>query len=157
MSYPATPGTPGTPTDGTHVAPALGILVAVGLLLAGGLITGLATDLDGGSWKVRVKFVALSGQFLLAAGGGGGVAVGLALLLAVYMARTPTVGRVAAALGSWMLGVTAASFMVDISYLADLGENGTGAGLVAGLLVADLGALTIVATATWWGWSAAHR
>ena len=136
-------------TDQPQNTVATGILVGVSLLLGSALLLGLTSDVGDRDWKVRAKLIALAGGSFFPGALSGPMLIGLALVLAVMLARTRGVAGAATALGVWTLLVTCSALVADLSFLAETNDGSDNAAIAA-IVMGDLGALVMVAATTWW-------
>jgi hypothetical protein len=139
--------------DGSSMA-AIAIVLAVGLLLLGAIVTGLSLEDTGDEgWKLTVKILGLSNVTALGFSGSGALMAAVALLVAYALAQTSASGRVAvgagmALLGGYLLVVVLIGIYVDIDALSNADQS---EGVIAGGLIGDLGAAVAAAAATFSG------
>jgi hypothetical protein len=154
---PAAPVPPPERVDGgASSLAAMGIVVAVALLLLGALITGLSLEDTGDEgWKVTAKVLGLSSVSFMGFSSGGALMAAIALLVAYGLAYAGSVEQAGIGLGilvaaGYLLVVVLVGVYVDIDAL---GNADQAKGVIAGGLVGDLGAAVAAATAAWAGFN----
>ena len=151
---PAAPVPPERIDRGAGSLAAMGIVVAVALLLLGALITGLSLEDTGDEgWKVTAKVLGLSSLSFMGFSSGGAVLAAVALLVAYGLADAASPGQAGIGVGilgtaGYLLVVLLVGLYVDIDALSNADRA---KGVIVGGLVGDLGAAVATATAVWAG------
>lgn len=150
--------------DGNALA-AWAIVAAAALTMIAALIIGLSFDIgpsDGSvDLKFKLKIIALSGQFggFTTATIGGALVIGVALLVAISLARgssaQSSIATSAAVIAGLLATLTVVSLIIDFTFFSDL-DDGSNALTIVGIILADLATLGVLGAAMALGLRAAR-